>query len=49
MLMAYKCEECGTELTMDEKAAGKVDELTCPVCGKEGSVESVVDDDDDED
>ncbi len=44
-LMAYHCEECSAEFTMDERVADKADELTCPVCGEEGSVQPVVEED----
>ena len=47
-LMAYHCEECSAEFTMDERVAHKADELACPVCGEGGSVEPVVDDEDDD-
>ena len=47
-LMVYHCEECSAEFTMDERVADKVDGLTCPVCDEEGSVEPVVEEDDDD-
>ena len=46
-LTAYRCEECNAEFTMDEKVADEADELACPLCGEDGSVASVVEDDDD--
>ena len=41
-LMAYRCDGCGAEFSMDDQAVVDPAEICCPRCGEDGTVGSVV-------